>query len=399
MMQGQQEDSTTRLCQACGTRIPQRAVFCPSCGEILDQQTRTQRADPLEGTQLDQKYRLIRKIGEGGMAKIYEAEHVFLRETRAIKLIKRPDHRKETQYGRFLREARLARQVSALTPHVVRIDDLGYDQKQGVYYYSMELLDGRSLRELLRDPPYYLSSERTVQIAAQICRAMSFAHQEGMVHRDLKPDNIFLTTYQGTADFVKILDFGLAKPLSPDEPNFTEVGKVVGTPEYMSPEQCRGPTPEERVRGISHVDGRSDIYSVGIMIYQSLVGRAPFILDGEPNPQNFLKLMSRQISEKPKPIQQIRKDVPVALIDIVEKCLKKSPARRFQTMDELLEALLGVFPQGTLETLPFTSSTSASTIHSPHLPIWELSVFCQQYAIQSFQRGEVALQLDPDIDF
>ncbi|MCB9639318.1 MAG: protein kinase [Myxococcales bacterium] len=399
-MQGQQEDSTTRVCQACGTRIPQRAVFCPSCGEILDNQSRGHRADPLEGTQLDQKYRLIRKIGEGGMAKIYEAEHVFLRETRAIKLIKRPDHRKETQYGRFLREARLARQVSALTPHVVRIDDLGYDQKQGVYYYSMELLEGRSLRELLREPPYYLSPERTVRIAIQICEAMAYAHQEGMVHRDLKPDNIFLTTYQGQSDFVKILDFGLAKPLSPDEPNFTEVGKVVGTPEYMSPEQCRGPTPEERVRGISHVDGRSDIYSVGIMIYQSLVGRAPFILDGEPNPQNFLKLMSRQISEKPKPIPQIRKDVPATLVEVVDKCLKKSPNRRFQSMGELLEALIAIFPQTHTELRSKGHTTSSSSIHLPqHNQVLELSALLQQGISVPFSRGDLSVQLDPDIDF
>jgi serine/threonine-protein kinase len=395
MQHQNQEDSTTRACQACGARVPQRAVFCPACGEILDQQQRANRVDPLEGTQLDQKYRLIRKIGEGGMAKIYEAEHVFLRETRAIKLIKRPDHRKETQYGRFLREARLARRVSALTPHVIRIDDLGYDQKQGVYYYSMELLEGRSLREVLRDPPYYMSPERVVKIMLQVCEAMSYAHQEAMVHRDLKPDNIFLTTHQGKSDFVKILDFGLAKPLSPDEPNFTEIGKVVGTPEYMSPEQCRGPTPEERVRGISHVDGRSDVYSLGIVLYQCLVGRAPFILDGEPNPQNFLKLMSRQISEKPKPIEQIRKDIPQPLVNIIDIALKKSPSRRFQSMSEMRQALLQVFPEmADISALPTQSSPFLGL---PPSSQWlELSSLLQQYQPST---PRPVLHIDSELDY
>jgi len=279
------------------------------------------------------------------MAKIYRAEHVFLRETRAIKVIKRPDHRRETQYGRFLREARLARRVCALSKHVVRVDDFGYDQKRGVYYYSMELLDGGSLRDLLRQPPYYLSPQRTVQIALQVCDAMTISHQEGVIHRDLKPDNIFLTVEDGQKDFVKILDFGLAKPLDPDEPDFTDVGKVVGTPEYMSPEQCRGPTPEERLRGISHVDGRSDVYSLGIVLYQCLVGRAPFVLEGEPTPQNFLKLMSRQISEKPKPLNQIRTDLPPALIRVVESALDKNPTRRFGSMADIKQAMLEAVPE------------------------------------------------------
>lgn len=376
-----------QTCRSCGRRVPVRGAFCPSCGSPLAQHrgpaqqqpvapkhvsapkprsvnvannppvqaqpkrtassssTSKKYTDPFEGTVLDQKYRLLNKIGEGGMAKIYKAEHVFLRESRAIKVIKRPDHRRETQYGRFLREARLARKVCSLSEHSIRVDDFGYDQKRGVYYYSMEILEGGSLRDLLRQPPYYLSPQRTVQIAIQVCDAMTISHQEGVIHRDLKPDNIFLTSKDGQKEFVKILDYGLAKPLDPDEPDFTDVGKVVGTPEYMSPEQCRGPTPEERLRGISHVDGRSDVYSLGIVLYQCLVGRAPFVLEGEPTPQNFLKLMSRQISENPKPLLQIRSDLPHPLVKVVNTALDKNPARRYASMLDLKYALLDAVPE------------------------------------------------------
>lgn len=383
-----------RNCQVCATALTEQAVFCPNCGELVDSQAKGRQADPLEGMTLDQKYRLIKKVGEGGMAKIYKAEHIYLKEIRAIKLIKRPDHRKETQYGRFLREARLARQVSSQTANVVRIDDFGYDQKQGVYYYSMELLEGRSLREVLREPPYYLSIERTVKIASQVCSAMALAHREGMVHRDLKPDNIFLVQRGPESDFVKILDFGLAKLLSPEEPNFTEAGKVVGTPEYMSPEQCRGPTPEERMRGVSHVDGRSDVYSLGIVMYQCLVGRAPFALEGEPNPQNFLKLMSRQISEKPKPLQQIRKDIPEPLLEVIDTALRKSPSRRFQSMEEFQVELLQAFPLADLSPAPIHRSSGS-------LPILELGsvISSAKEKLDSHESISFDLQIDPELEY
>tara|TARA_B100000609_G_scaffold199503_1_gene203487 strand:- start:13537 stop:14775 length:1239 start_codon:yes stop_codon:yes gene_type:complete len=380
-----------QICPSCGAKAPVQAAFCPSCSHNLKRNAQKRRVDPLEGMILDQKYHLIKKIGEGGMAKVYKAEHVFLRELRAIKMIKRPDHRRETQYGRFLREARLARKVSAISPHVIRIDDFGYDQKQGVYYYSMELLKGESLREILRKPPYYLTPERTAQLAAQICSAMSIGHEEGMVHRDLKPDNIFLTSYNGQPDFVKILDFGLAKPLDPDEPDFTEVGKVVGTPEYMSPEQCRGPTPDERVRGISHVDGRADLYSLGIVMYQCLAGRAPFTLNGEPTPQNFLKLMSRQISEKPVPLLSIRKNIPPGLAEVVKKALKKNPERRFQSMRDMQTAVMNAMPD---IHYPFLPEAEKSDKRSSALSLNRTLRKQTPPAVARFQ-----LQLDPELDY
>jgi len=394
--------SGSKQCPSCGHNLPGRGErFCPACGKSLPQlrkKTSTSpppskkrwKADPLEGMRLDNKYRLIRKIGEGGMAKIYKAEHLFLGEIRAIKMVKRPDHRRETQYGRFLREARLARKISDLTPHIIRIDDFGYDQKQGVYYYSMEILEGKNLRELLREAPYYLSPKQVVHIALQICEAMDIAHQEKMVHRDLKPDNIFLINKDGDPLFVKILDFGLAKSLLPGEPNFTEVGKVVGTPEYMSPEQCRGPTPEERTKSISHVDGRSDVYSIGIVLYQCLVGRAPFVLEGEPTPQNFLKLMNRQISENPKPLLEVRKDIPPLLASTIERSIKKNPKRRFASMAEFRQAFLRVFPE-------MDKKAKASGGSSQMLRLGE--VLSGSKAPRKKRAYPFKLQLDPELEF
>lgn len=353
--------------------------------------SRSRRPDPYEGMVLDQKYRILQKIGEGGMALIYRAEHVFLREIRAIKVIKRPDHRKETQYGRFLREARLARRVCALTPHCGRVDDFGYDQKKGVYYYSMELLEGKTLRELLREPPYYLSPQRAVRIAVQVCEAMAVSHEQGVVHRDLKPDNIFLSNMNGQKDFVKILDYGLAKPLDPEEPNYTDVGKVVGTPEYMSPEQCRGPSPEERLRGVSHVDGRADIYSLGIILYQCLAGRVPFSLEGEPTPQNFLRLMSRQISEAAKPLSRVRNDLPSALTHVIEKSMRKKSAERYSSMLDMQQALLQAVPEAAVTTTQYSGSHQA-------LQVLELAkVSFDQQSLHSQNSFAFHLQLDPEL--
>lgn len=408
----------SQRCHVCSHQLPQQGAFCPACGSPRAEsntnrpvgrrtssgshsnirssvvpRSSSRPPDPYEGMVLDQKYRILEKIGEGGMALIYRAEHVFLREIRAIKVIKRPDHRKETQYGRFLREARLTRRVCSLTPHVGRVDDFGYDQKKGVYYYSMELLEGKTLRELLREPPYYLSPQRTVRIAVQVCDAMAVSHEQGVVHRDLKPDNIFLSNMNGQRDFVKILDYGLARPLDPDEPNFTEVGKVVGTPEYMSPEQCRGPSPEERLRGVSHVDGRADVYSLGVILYQCLAGRVPFSLEGEPTPQNFLRLMSRQISEQPKALSQLRSDLAPALVHVVEKSMRKKAAERYNSMMEMQHALLKAVPEAGIDAKHHSGAFQAFQI----LELAQLAPSFEQSAAHAQQSHAFHLQLDPEL--
>ena len=152
-----------KVCAGCGGKVPSQASFCPACGRSLTKEkAKKKKTDPMVGKVLDQKYRLVSKIGEGGMAIIYKAEHIFLKEWRAIKIIKKPDQKKESQYGRFLREARLARSISSSTEHIIRIDDFGYDQKSGMYYYSMELLEGQTLRHALRKRPHRMKSERFV---------------------------------------------------------------------------------------------------------------------------------------------------------------------------------------------------------------------------------------------
>jgi serine/threonine-protein kinase len=389
--------ASMQVCESCKATVPVHAVYCPSCGNTLKKKPakKKKKMDPLVGTILDHKYRLVKKIGEGGMALIYRAEHIFLKEWRAIKIIKKPDQRRETQYGRFLREARLARKVSALSPHVIRIDDFGYDQKKGMYYYSMELLEGKTLREALRKRPPYLKPAHLLYVSAQVCKAMDIAHQNGMIHRDLKPDNIYLITQEGYEDFVKIIDFGLARPLSPEEPQYTDVGKVVGTPEYMSPEQCRGPSPEQRMRNQSCVDARSDVYSLGVIMYQCLAGRVPFSLEGEPNPQNFLKLMSNQISKSPKPLRKVRPETPREVAAIIEKAMQKDPKKRFQTMYEMQRAIMQLLPDTVRlpesARLPKTSDT----------PVIELTNFLRPTTdnLPALDFSRFKVQLDPELKF
>ena len=356
-------------CSGCGNAVPHRGLYCPICGAGLPKAAGG--GDPLVGLILDQKYRLIAKIGEGGMAKVYRAEHVFLREHRAVKLIKGGGRRLSIQMRRFNREARLARKVCEQTRHVVRIDDFGFHPGVG-YYYSMELLEGRSLREELRKPPRHLSPRTAVRIAAQVCEGMEIAHREGTIHRDLKPDNIYLIDFDGNPDFVKLLDFGLAKPLVTDETSFTELGKVVGTPEYMSPEQCRGPTPQQRAAGIPHLDGRSDVYSLGVVMFQCVTGKVPFALKGGQNPADLLALMSRHLTEKPPRPSVIRPSVPKELEAVVLKCMVKNPAERFQSMSELHGVclrLLGEKPRPLVPQKPLPpSGAGAAPVPAPGYP-------------------------------
>jgi serine/threonine-protein kinase len=218
---------------------------------------------------------------------------------------------------------------------------------------------------------------------------MAISHEQGVIHRDLKPDNIFLSNIDGKQDFVKILDYGLAKPLDPREPALTDMGKVVGTPEYMSPEQCRGPTPEERKYGISHVDARADIYSLGIVLYQCLSGRVPFSLEGEPTPQNFLRLMSRQISEEPRPLHRFRNDIPEALIDVINTALKKNPTERYSSMPEMQQALIKAIPDFD-NSLQYTNNKGFKQI---------ILLSKLKHQRPMFSNFSFKIQLDPELEY
>ncbi len=266
-------------------------------------------------------YRLIRKLGEGGMGEVWLAEHRLLKRPCAVKFIRGELAAQRAIAARFEREVKA---VTGLTHfNTVRVFDYGRDD-DGSFYYVMEFLDGPPLDRLVRDygplPP-----GRAVYLLRQICGALTEAHAAGMVHRDLKPGNIIVATLGGQHDVAKLLDFGLVHDVSSssDDGRLTRTGTVVGTPAYMCPEQAGG----------EPVDARSDLYSLGAVAFFMLPCRPPF--DGT----NVGKLLSAHLTQSAPLVTAIRADVPADLAAVIARCLAKEPEKRYQSAMELDAAL------------------------------------------------------------
>jgi serine/threonine-protein kinase len=272
-------------------------------------------------------YRVLELLGEGGMGAVYLAEHPGMGRRAAIKVLHRELAQSEELAARFFNEARAANAIRH--PGIVEIFDLG-TLPDGATYITMELLEGQSLAERLRRGPIPIAA--AVDLAGQAASALSAAHAAGIVHRDLKPDNIFLVPDPQAPDhdLVKVLDFGIAKLAVASGPGSgsvrTRTGVVMGTPLYMSPEQCRG---------TKEVDHRSDIYSLGVILYEMVCGRPPFVSEGHG------ELIHMHIGEPPPPARAHNPEVPASLEAILMRALTKDPGQRFQTMDQLLRALRG----------------------------------------------------------
>ncbi|HWU86199.1 MAG TPA: serine/threonine-protein kinase, partial [Kofleriaceae bacterium] len=270
--------------------------------------------DPLLGRDLDSKYTLLEKLGQGGMGAVYRAEQRGLGREVAIKVITTHRVADSDMIKRFLREAKLASRLGH--PNAVGIIDFG-QTSDGVCYLVMELVTGRTLDEVFADEGVF-PPERLVRIAAQICDALECAHALQIVHRDLKPSNAMLLA-QGR-DFVKILDFGLAKSVaSGDVTAVTISGTVLGTPAYISPERARG----------ERCDGRADLYSLGVMLYLLGSGRLPF---QSSSPHELLAMHGSE----PVPAMT---GVPRALARVIERLLRKDPAERYPTAAAVRKAL------------------------------------------------------------
>ena len=257
------------------------------------------------------KYEIIDKLGEGAMGVVYKAQDPFMERVVAVKTIAADLDADPELHARFFREARSAGQLSH--KNIITIYELGEDN--GRVYMAMEFLDGEDLKDKIA-LRRQLQLEEKLRMMVQLCEGLSHAHHEGIIHRDIKPGNIHITRSGQT----KILDFGLARIATSD---ITKIGSVMGTPSYMSPEQVRGDT----------VDNRSDIFSVGAVFYEFLTNRKPFA--GSSLPEIFFKILQKD----PKPLNSIVSGIPEELCDIVRRAMFKEPERRYQQADELTRAL------------------------------------------------------------
>ncbi len=267
-------------------------------------------------------YRILSKIGTGGMGAVYLAEHPLIGKKVALKVIHRELAGNKEVVQRFSQEARAVNQIG--NEHIVEIHDFGVTP-EGDHFYIMEFLEGKTLASLLAKHTA-LDVMRSLHVGAQIAAALSAAHVAGIIHRDLKPDNIMLMKRLGDPDFVKVLDFGLAKMFAAGASAVnTAAGVLLGTPQYMSPEAC------ESKGGVDH---RTDIYALGILLFQMMTGQLPF--DGE----SMGEVLVKQVTQLPPVPRGINPSIPPSVEQILLRCLAKPPDARFPTMDALRVALL-----------------------------------------------------------
>jgi serine/threonine-protein kinase len=280
----------------------------------------TLRREAFEAKQLGQ-YRLLQPLGKGGMGEVYLAEHCMLKRPCAVKLIRPEQAGNPKLLARFEREVQMTARLSHW--NTVEIYDYGRTE-DGTFFYVMEYLPGLSLEELIeRHGP--LPAARVVYVLRQTCQALREAHAVGLIHRDIKPGNVFVAQRGGLYDVAKLLDFGLVKPVAElPSARLTQEGAISGTPLFMSPEQAQG---------LGDLDARSDIYSLGAVAYALLSGRPPF---GGKNP---LEVIIAHARDEVVPPSQLQPDVPADLEGIILRCLAKRPEDRFQDADSLDQAL------------------------------------------------------------
>jgi len=302
-------------CNECGKSNPPEAKFCGKCGTPLAS------AVLKPGDIVADRYRVVAAIGRGAMGTVYRAEHVQISKVMAIKLLHPELQQNPENVARFHREAESASRLNH--PNTVHVFDFGRT-KAGSLYLVMEYVDGDDLAKVLdKDGP--MAFGRVAYLCAQVAGSVEDAHAAGIVHRDLKPENIVITEGRD-GETAKVLDFGLAKLFEGTvEAQVTSAGTIVGTPYYMSPEQIQG----------QELDGRSDVYAIGAIMYECVVGKPPF---EAPNPVGVL---SKHLSEEPlRPSARSPLSVPTEADAIILRCLEKDPDSRYQTAEEVRQALI-----------------------------------------------------------
>jgi serine/threonine protein kinase/tetratricopeptide (TPR) repeat protein len=327
-----------KICPICQTKFQESILFCPKDGErVTDYTDIKDPKDPLIGIVLDNKYRIDRKIADGGMSNIYLANHMQLDIPVAVKVMHDRLVSDEKAIRRFRREAQSAMRIRHT--NAITVLDFGVTDRKLVYLI-MEYLQGSTLKDKLKRQPL-LPLKEVNNIFQQVCAAVKIAHRRGIIHRDLKPENIFLQQ-DGDIEVIKVLDFGIAK-LQFSEENLTQMGTALGSPHYMAPEQ---------LGDNEQIDLRADVYSLGVILFEMLTGETLF------KGSSSTAIAYKHISEKPREIRSIRPELSQDLENVVQKALEKNPSSRYEDIASFLEDLTEAFLN--VESLDESVSDSAS---------------------------------------
>ena len=309
-------------CPTCNGRFTE-GTFCPKDGTTL--MPDGEETKSLVGQVIGGRYRLTKLLGQGGMGEVYAGEHIHITKKVAVKLLHQEIHGNEEALVRFRQEAQSSSSIGH--DNIVVIDDFG-QMDDGRVYLCMEFLDGESLNDAMQVPGG-MDTVRAIDVMLQVCEGLTAAHAKGIIHRDMKPENVFLAKRSDGSDVAKILDFGIAKVSGTDEnQGLTKTGTVFGTPHYMSPEQALG----------QKLDHRADVYSVGVMLFEIFTGQVPF------KAESFMGILSQHIT-KPAPqpsTMSSGRSIPRPIEDIILKAMAKEPNDRYGSMAELGEALRAV---------------------------------------------------------
>ncbi len=311
------------VCPTCNGRF-EDGTFCPKDGTTLMPDGDQQQS--MSGQVIDGRYRLTKLLGKGGMGEVYIGEHIRITKKVAIKFLHHEISGNPEALGRFQQEAQSASSIGHR--NIVTIDDFGA-MDDGQVFLCMEYLAGESMSEAMMAPGG-LEPIRALSLMMQVCEGLHAAHQKGIVHRDMKPENVFITQPDDMPELVKILDFGIAKVASNDDQNLTKTGTVFGTPHYMSPEQAMGQKDK--------IDARSDIYSMGVMLFEIFTGELPF------KAESFMGILSQHITAPPPAPSTVQpgKNIPRQVEEVIQRAMAKTPEQRYGSTLEMRDALAAV---------------------------------------------------------